>query len=463
MLQTEEMIDVSISADEMEAYLMLATPMSKDDYSVELLKEALADKGVVHGINEEKLKQMLDHNMYELEVQVAFGTPVIDGIDGYYEYNFRTHLDKKPQIRKDGSVDYWSVNLIETVVEGQVIAIYQPAKSGQSGKTVKDNDISPKIGRELSPLKGKGFERNNDNLTYVALTDGKIEMVNGRINIFNVHEIYGNIDTVYGDINFNGDIVIHGNISAGMSVKTNGNLSVDGVVEGANIWVGKDLILRGGVIGDGKGEIFAKGDVFAKFFEFAKITCEGKIEADVLMQCEVNCKKSIVLHGKRGAIIGGTVSAVSGIEVNDIGNISEISTDIAVGLVKEARVKMDGLNEDLEKYTASLESINKGLAVFTQLEEERGVSYRDHPSRMKLLRERIKISSLSKAAEAELQAFKELEQQSKDARVKVNHTVYPGTSITIGMSKATVKEEQIAVEYVLRAGKVVLRGEQIVG
>ena len=59
-----------------------------------------------------------------METLVAQGTEPVDGKDGYYDYNFNCNFDKKPLIRPDGTVDYWSVKSIESVVQDQVIAEY---------------------------------------------------------------------------------------------------------------------------------------------------------------------------------------------------------------------------------------------------------------------------------------------------------------------------------------------------
>lgn len=195
-------IRVQISEDAMAAYLTLLKPLPGEVYTVEALMEVLRQQGVVYGVREEILKRMIDEKLFDFRIQVAFGMPVVDGQDGIYEYNFNQNPDKKPKIRDDGTVDYWSMNLIETVVEGQVIAIYKPAVPGTDGMNVRGNVIPAKPGKEQAPLKGRGFERSNDNLTYIATIDGKIEMVNNRININNFHEIFANIDTLFGNIDF---------------------------------------------------------------------------------------------------------------------------------------------------------------------------------------------------------------------------------------------------------------------
>ena len=85
-------------------------------------------------------------------------------------------FSKKPKIRPDGSVDYWSINMVEPVEKGQVIAIYKPPVPGEDGMTVKGRPLPAKRARELPPLKGRGFTRQEDGNTYTSNMDGKIDM-----------------------------------------------------------------------------------------------------------------------------------------------------------------------------------------------------------------------------------------------------------------------------------------------
>ncbi len=456
-------IRVEISGDAMAAYLTLLTPLPGEVYTVSMLKDALLAKGVVYGVRESVLTHMITNKVYDVSLQVAFGTPVVDGQDGVYEYNFKKNPNKKPVIREDGTVDYWSMNLIETVVQGQVIAIYKPAVAGTEGQTVLGKVLTPKMCREQPPLKGRGFERSNDNLTYIASTDGKIEMVNGRINISNFHEIFANVDMIFGNIDFAGDVVIHGNVCSGMSVRAGGTLTVDGVVEGASLWAGKDIILRGGVLGDNQAEIFARGDICAKFFEYAKIEALGMIQADAFLQCEVECKKNILLAGKRGMIIGGNVHAIEGIEVNEIGNDTEIKSIIEVGIGEHVYQEMNEIRQSLLELHENIRKIEEGIKKFDDLGEARGVSYKNDPRRTALLRALIRDNSMEKMKKARMEELREQEESARGASVKVNKTIYPGTLVIIGTSKNLVKEALIAVEYVKRGDKIVLKGDALVG
>jgi len=183
---------------------------------------------VVFGIDEARIRKIIDTMAYEREVCVATGIRPVEGQDGFFEYKFNMDLNTKPQENSDGSVDYWSIHTLETVEEGQVIATYHEPVEGSDGKTVTDKVVPCKRARALPPLAGKGFTRSEDNCTYTADLNGKIEMKNGRVMISNIHEVMGDVDLHTGNIDFRGDVLIHGSVTPGAVVKATGSITVDG-------------------------------------------------------------------------------------------------------------------------------------------------------------------------------------------------------------------------------------------
>ena len=268
----------------------MPTPEDDKNYTIEDLKEILEQNGVHFGILETALQDMAESQLYNQPILVAKGIKPVDGVDGYYEYMFQPATDKKPQIKPNGSVDYWSVNNIQPVEAGQVIAIYHPPIQGKDGTGVKGNVIFAKRGKDQPLLKGKGFERSADDLTYTASIDGKIEMQGDRIVILAIHEISGDADITGGNIDFRGDVVVHGNVENGITIKASGSITIDGTVEACTLIAGKDIILRGGMLGGNRSMVKTKGSIYAKFFENTIIEADGIIQADVLMNCTVDCK-----------------------------------------------------------------------------------------------------------------------------------------------------------------------------
>ena len=453
---TEEKPIVRMTADSMEAYVMLITPDDGGEYTIESLQKALDDRGVKYGIDEAALTELIDEKKYGVETLVAQGTEPVDGKDGYYDYNFNCNFDKKPLIRPDGTVDYWSVKSIESVVQDQVIAEYHPCVEGIDGKTVTGKPIPAKRGREQLPLKGKGFERRDDN-TYVALMSGKIETQNDRVVILPVHELSGNADLSSGNIDFHGDVVIHGSVESGVIVKASGTITVDGIVEACTLEAGKDIILRSGMLGGNKASVKTKGNITAKFFEFTCIECAGDIRADVLMDCQVQCFGKIIMNGKRGSIIGGQIHGVRGIEVTTLGNDAEKKTVIMAGASPEGYAKLRQLEKTIQELSQGLAQIEEGLRKFEELEKARGVSYKDDPRRVTLLRIKIRDTATLAHSKEEAKQLRNLIESASGACVTVLRGTYPGAVIQIEDTKLLVQNYVKEAEFYKLQDKIKTR------
>ena len=239
---------VRISYDEMEAYLLMPTLPSEESYSLEDVRQAIQKAGVKSGIDESVLASAVENRSYGREILFAKGMEAVDGKDGFYEYKFNTNFDHKPTVKPDGSVDYWSVHSVEIVEEGQVIATYTEPIEGRDGYTVNGKPKLAQRGRPAPPLVGQGFEKSADGKEYISKLTGKIDMKNDRIMIQSVYEVSGNVDLATGNIDFRGDVIIHGNVTTGSKIKATGNITIDGTAEGCTIEAGKDIILRGGMI-----------------------------------------------------------------------------------------------------------------------------------------------------------------------------------------------------------------------
>lgn len=441
----ESIPKVRTSSDDMKAYLLLPVPIG-ENYTADELEDALREKGIVYGVKRIVLERMIQEQVYNEECLVAEGVQAREGTDGYFEYHFNMNLDGRPKILPDGSVDYWSIQKVEIAKEGQLIATYHPAVMGTDGMTVKGRPILAKRARELPPLKGKGFTRSEDNLTYYADFEGKIEMQNDRIMILKVYEISGDADLSVGNIDFNGDVIIHGSVCAGVSIKAGGNLTVDGIVETATLWAGKDIILRGGMMGESKSSVFSKGNISAKFFEYTIIEAGGNIEAEVFLNCNVSCKGKITLSGRKAGIVGGKVNAIQGIEAGNLGNDVEIRTEVSVGNGIEVFRKIHSLQKKIQDAKAMLEKIEKGLQEFEKLEAAQAVS-KDDPRKIQLLRVKIRDTALLGADQAELDKLERQVEAAQGAGVRVMRTVYPGVMIIIDDIRYYVKSTQEHVEY----------------
>ena len=174
---------VRTSYDEMEAYLLLPLIGADETYSIEEVMDVLSQRRITYGVDHDKIMEMINTRLFGKEIKIASGDACVNGVDAQYTYNFNFDLSRKPLVREDATVDYWSIHLVEVVEAGQVIAIYNEPQPGSDGMTVTGKPIKAKRGRPLPPIAGRGFTRSEDNRIYTADFTGKIEMKNNRIMI----------------------------------------------------------------------------------------------------------------------------------------------------------------------------------------------------------------------------------------------------------------------------------------
>ncbi|WP_075717848.1 DUF342 domain-containing protein [Roseburia sp. 499] len=439
---------VKISEDEMQAFLYIADEI-KDDYdNEEAVRRFLSEKGVNSGIIEENLRELLEKQLYGREILIAEGTQPQNGVDGYYEYKFNLDYSKKPKIRPDGTVDYWSIKMLETVEEGQVIAVYHKAYQGTDGMNVKGKIVLAKRGRDQVPLRGKGFERSEDGNIYTALVNGKIEMMNGRITILPVYEVSGDVDLSVGNIDFRGDVIIHGGVCSGVSIKATGTITIDGIVEGAQIEAGKDVVLRSGVMGASRASITSRGNITAKFFEYTRVHANGSIQADVFLNCKVSCGGSILLDGKKASIVGGDVWAIESISVDTLGSDGEVKTKVRIGNDAAVMRRISVLKNKIEVEQENLSKIEEGLKVLQDVKND--------PRRTELLRVKIRDSALLADDTAELNKLENQIERARGGNISVKGKVYPGVCVEMDELRVVVREEQERLEFVKNPDKIVM-------
>lgn len=448
---------VRISYDEMEAYLLLPTPLTPDEgYDFADVMEKVHNAGVKIGINESKISAMIQERYFDRECLIAKGIDVVNGVDAYFDLNFDTNFNKVPSLREDGTVDYWSIHTVELVEEGQIIATYYEPVDGSNGMTVKGKLLVAKRGRPLPPLTGKGFERSEDNKTYTCTMNGKIEMKNNRILISDVHEVHGDVGLNTGNIDFRGDVIIHGNVPTGAVIRATGSITVDGTVEGAILDAHKDIIIRGGMLGAGRGTVITKGNLIVKFMEYTKVKAHGSVTTDSLINCKVTAYDKVYLKGKHASVVGGTVHAATGIEAYNFGNEYGVKTEVYAGINMEVKKQITYHENCINEAQDMIDKINIGIK---QLDDavRLGIDIPPNdPRRASLLRTKIVKQAEIASHTQQLKEMNDVVECAKGASINVLQDVYNGVIIGINDALHQVKEQQSTVSYFERDGKVVM-------
>lgn len=440
---------IRISNDRMEAFIMLPTVEEEYHYTVDEVLEAVNRNGVIYGINCETISDMVEKRLMGREVLFAKGKPAVDGADGYFDFYFDSDLNHRPTVKSDGSVDYWSVHSVEVVKKGQTIANYCEPVAGEDGIDVLGRVIAAKKGKGLPPLVGRGFDKSVDGLTYTAAIDGKIERHKNRIIILPILEINGDVDVGTGNIDFVGDVVIHGSVKTGARIRAAKSITIDGVCEGCVLEAGNDLILRNGMIGMGKARIIVKGNLFAKFMEYTDVEVDGFAEADSAINCNVVSNDKVIFNGGHASIVGGKVYGCAGIEVQNLGNDAFIKTEVHVGVHKKIKIKIKiaELEKLVDQKQMLLNNINAGIKQIEQMMGSAADGMNLEEKKLALVRAKIEKTAELTEDKEELERLKGIVERSTGATVQVLEHVYPNVEVCINNSKLVTKEEFDKIEF----------------
>ncbi len=449
---------VKVSDDKQSAWLYLMPPgEGKDNYTYEELLEFLSKKGgVSHGYHRSNLKAMIKKKIFEREILVAEGQPAIEGNDGYYEYKFDPEQYRSPKVLEDGRVDYTSMSTLQNVKEGDVVAIYHHAKMGQDGFDITGKALSAKKVREIPPLHGPSIMTAEDPDVYLAAKDGKIEFVNGKIDIQSLHEINGDVTLITGKVEFFGDVVIQGNVEAGVVIRAGRNIEIKGIVEAVDMFAGGDIILSRGIQGAQKAKISAKGNVLADFIEHTVVTAGGNVQANTIMNSRIVADGTITLTGKKGAIIGGYSHALLGITATEIGNTAELRTIVHCGCEKETfqkalmvRKKASDLSDKLRSTSEEVSALRKKKLA------EQGELPRMLESRLIVLEQ--SLMSMKTELQETLIERDLLEKDivaGQEATILVNGNIYRGTVVSLGQMQMPIEYTTCYMRYFQQRGMI---------
>ncbi|MBQ9700403.1 MAG: DUF342 domain-containing protein [Lachnospiraceae bacterium] len=451
----EKYVTIYVTEDQMEADLFLAEVEDPSVYDVDEIIAYMGSKEqITVGIKASIIMDMINQRIFDKMVTVAFGIPAIDGKDGYYDFKFNTSPSKKPKLLPDGSVDYYNLSLIETVGEGQLIAAYVPKAEGTDGYDIRGHVLPAAKCRDLPPLRGKGFDVSEDGMSYYAQFNGKIELSMGVMTVSQQHVISGDVDLSTGNIDFKGDLEIMGSIKAGMVVKATGNISVNKLVEAAYVEAGKDVLVRGGILGGGKAVISAGNNVYALFIENATVNANNTVQADAIVNCQVNAFSDINIFGKTSTIVGGKLKAIRTIKTRKRGSEVGVTTELVVGIEPECNVTYGKMMGELRDIEQEIEKIEKTIELMNQKPEK------DEKLVMQLIRTKIERS-------AEVYRLREIVTEmnrrieiGKYAEVIAEDTVYPGVVITIDGLHTHVDDEFKDIVFLRKGDKILTKKYQ---
>lgn len=330
-----------VSANRLKVYVRINLNDKDAKVKSEDILNYLSEQGITYGIKESEIQEYCDNGNYVKELVAACGLDPVDGKNAEIVYHFDTSQEKKFTEKEDGSIDFLNLNNVINVTKNTLLCHIVPAAPGKNGIDVLGNDVSYRPGKSISFNNGNNTFITEDGLQLKASVDGCVKMAGSKVIVENVYRV-DNVDNETGNIDILGDLVVNGDVKSGFSVKAKGDIKIRGMVEGAYIEGGKDIVISKGVNGMGKGTIDAAGDITSKYIENANVKSRKNVYAEVLINSDVAADESVILRGQNAAILGGVTKAKDKIYAKTIGSKVNAETNLIIDLSE--------YEEELDKY-----------------------------------------------------------------------------------------------------------------
>ena len=451
------MCNITVSDDKMTAYARIYPPFAggKPATADEIASD-LKLNGIKYGTDKEMIDRFVSHPAYCTTFVVAKGLPVTEGEDAVIDYHFNTDLSGRPAQNEDGSVDFHNLNTVCQVQEGDVLATMKPAVNGRAGMNVLGEILKPREVKKLKFAYGNNISVSEDGLSLITNVTGLVNLVEEKVFVSNVMEV-NDVDASTGDIDFDGGVLIRGDVKTGYRVKATGDIDIKGAVENAEVISGGQIVVARGINGNSTGTLKAEGNVICKYIQNARVFAGGYVETDCVIHSEIVAGTRICVQGKKGFINGGSVRAKTEIEVKTLGSEMGTMTSVEVGVDPIMRDEYNRLKKevaDLQKSLAQNEPL--AVALITKLKSGQRMSPEQKQQAMdlaKLVTDQKNTITNNTLRIGELEVALDME---STAVLRVTGKAYPGVVISISGATLNLKTEYHFCRFIREGADVVM-------
>jgi len=427
---------IHVDPDKMIARLTLERPFGGLAVTEAQIRERLKDVGVSMGVLDDAITEALEAGAAD-RIVVARGVPAEPGVDSAFVNLVPVQQARRPHADEHGVTDYRDLGRIAVVEPGDALMRRTPATPGVDGYDITGAVLVAKPGKATTyaeKLPGVVRDSADPELLRAAIVGRVVGMSNGVTVEPSID--FAQVDMSTGNVDFEGSVLVLGDVLARMKIHATGDVIVKGTVAGADILAGRQVMLLGGFKGalddedDGdhgsshKYTIRCGGSFHARFVEYAHVESGADILIeDHAMFSTLVAANNVVVGGSsaKGQIVGGSITALGRVTATKYGATSGAKTLVQVGLDPRHRLHCDHLESEIVR----LEAADPGGADLLRLRDE-----------VEILRARLAIAD--------------------HACVSVGRTIYPGTQIRIGAKRWSSVDEHTSGVFRVVEGEVML-------
>lgn len=409
-----EAIRVAVSRDRMTAEVVI--PSHHDgSASVEALELLLTNTGVAATESVRAAVLALANAAWPAGRHVvARGCPPTHGTDGSIQWH---DVPERSDADGKGMIDFYAQAGYRTFAAGEAVATLTEPTAGVDGLDVCGRVVAAKAGKPCHVSHDDTIDARPDG-RWIAQLGGILNRTSAVAHIDPVFSVDGSVDFSTGHVRFDGDVLVGEGVRSRFRVEATGNIHLRGLIEDAIIQAGRDLHIYNGMAGGEFGHIEVGGDMTAHYLDNVRGTVEGNLNVSrELMNCHLAVGGGIVAPA--GAIVGGTISVASDVEVAALGS-DATPTILRLASMPQLEAVCEKFSRVRRKLIARRKTIESELDAIGRHSANLPEAMKQH--RFELRTELVQIEAWMAKADAGIAQAK----QTMERRTRVNLRVHRG-------------------------------------
>lgn len=361
-------VEFRVPDDGMHANLVLTTPYGGKLPALSTIKSLAIKNRVIRGVSTKKIESMLSNARRAepgtvLEETIAKGLPAKNGKNSKFIPLVPNALERvlKPQADDGERVDMRNLGEIICVKANTPVLRRTAPTQGRSGFDVKDNKLPAVAGEWVDFKMGSGTVVSDGDANLLMSTISG--MPKYRDQIMNIDDTFicNGVNVGTGHVNYEGAVLVNGDVTEKMQIKAAGDVTINGFVESAHIEAGGDIIITEGAMGkvnDSQGEfqckLVASGSIHVQHGQGIDIQCGGNITVGrQLAYSRLRCGGAVIvgqIDKPMGNLFACDIISQDRVEAGTLGAVSgsTLKVDFSPGF-NQLLERKDSLDELLRQ------------------------------------------------------------------------------------------------------------------
>ncbi len=264
-----------------------------------------------------------------------------------------------------GAIDFRQKAAQNDVVEGQLLATIVPAEPGECDENVFGEITKPPEPETVKISAGANVRREGD-LEFYAEIAGRVVWNNETLEVDDILRFTEDVGLKTGHIKHTGAVIVEGDVLTGSKIKATGDISITGIIEGADVRSEGTVTVGGGIVGKEGAQVSATGNILAKYILDANVNSGGDVVVEKeIVNSEVEAVGAVSVAN--GRIVGGRIHTFGGVQCARTGSEAGVLTTIIVACDSQTEARRKNHLAELKKLSQQRQSTLEKVVPFKKI------------------------------------------------------------------------------------------------